>query len=831
MTTKWKNKINSEQIEGFQIFDDSYFKDCIDYLAQGTTSKGFADSIRDIFEYITCPIFRFDNLVDNVLKEFIKTTNRIPCPDLSTGQKNANRSNAPIVYNNNLDTDTLYNINNIISNHPWISNPTIANNIMYIYLHAIESQTATSSLSFENKSIEILSKYQTNGGKFSNSKIEDFNANFNDALKNQSIITSIMNNNIGNDIKIGLFQNVIGNDVSKLFPITSKIIEQIKSQIEKVSSPNPDSNIQISYISDPIKESTVNIIISNHVNWIVNQTIANNVLYYYLNSLSSEFGTKPTSEQLIKFNNDFNSSLYEQNIINLLLTVSKNENDLNMPDKNLIGQIKNNICTNLNADDINSSAKIIKAELYNLLKIPLILYITYNFYYSFFYNNNYGNPEVYLNDWRTNFYNMAGFNGYTDDEIEYQTILGYLVNLITKPFQLLYHYIFKNLYNWGHKPTSFANNSMGVFFLLYIANFRILGFGGGYIFKLIKGLFGISSLKNDMIYGFLYGISYLIIMFFLIKWVITYWFKPRTIFPLLTLGLFSIFKKFFTILIRIIISTMSVEIATLICIFYILFYLFFAMKYGGIRGSVVDSIKYMNKTLVDSKSENNNFIDKIFIFLYNSMIELTCLFIIIISFADAGKIDSKSPVHVWFININIILLVLVISFIIKEFKKSFAPKLNISNLVMGLFGGNKKKPESTTVNTPGAGAAPSAAPGLASTPLSAAQVVSKGIAAPLSGISAGIAAPLAAPLSAAQVVSRGPPQYAEQEQQKQLLQLLEQQKQQYVQQNKYTPQQQQQYTEEKEKEIKNDKKQESAFGTGDVETKLQSVSDFITSFT
>ena len=59
MTTKWintkKNTNNNKksEIEGFAIFDDSYFENCTSYLAGGSMGNDFADAIRNIIEYLT----------------------------------------------------------------------------------------------------------------------------------------------------------------------------------------------------------------------------------------------------------------------------------------------------------------------------------------------------------------------------------------------------------------------------------------------------------------------------------------------------------------------------------------------------------------------------------------------------------------------------------------------------------------------------------------------------------------------------------------------------------------------------------------------------------
>ena len=697
MTTKWnikrENKGKIDNIEGFAIFDDSYFKNCVDYLSKGTTSNDFADGLRNIIQYLTCPVYKFDTLVDDVLKEFIKATNKIPCPDVAN---EPNILKAPVVFDMNLDATTLKNINQIISNHKWIVTQTIANNVLYCYILTKESQELANGIN----GIHMIDQYNTKSnqppGKFNDEQLSDFNSKFDSALTSKIITRDILNFDNQNSIMINTYGNILDlkhllfDESNPKSSIIIKIVTYIDNQLKQVSnsessiSTNPDINYNTTLTIDdyngPDAENIlnrINSIISDHSDWIVEKKTADNILYYFLNSKNSEETdnkSKFSDDQFNDFSNEFNASLYDQDIINLFLTLNgnllNNDKKLNLVSDDNVKKIINNVCTHLNSDDIKNDAKIIKGEIYNFLMIPLILFITYNFYYTFFYNNIYNNPEVYLKDIRTDFYELVGFKRNTEKEIE-NSYLGFFINLATKPFQLLYNNVLNPLYLTTHGPKFKFKNSILLFVFLYFMNFVSMGLGGGYIFKMIKGLFTMtdSSLKNDIIYGFIYGLSYAIIMLFFLKWAFNRALQPSYT-PIIIVPLMNIFKKFIVILIRFIVSTMSVQIATLICFFYIMFYLFGAMKFASIRGNIVNSIKEINKTLIDEKEADPTMSNKFCVFLYNSIVDISCFFIILISIFSAKYIQS-TPVHLWFIKINIILLVIVFSFIFKELTHIF----------------------------------------------------------------------------------------------------------------------------------------------------------------
>jgi len=687
MASKWKTKEPyMTNKEGFAIFDDSYFKDCVDLLSQGSLGKSILNNIREIFEYLTCPIFRFDTLVDDIIYEFIKNTNRIPCPDVSDTRQSNTSKNIELT-NSNVNRTTLSDINRIIDNHKWVSNKNIANIVLYTYLYCLQSQQQL--IQIDGIDIDIPFLYNEIPESFTPDQLDSFNDNFDTALTSNVIISKIiaLSNNadidsiqilsygVGQikDIKSILYQ--LNDYKTGRTSIISLIIFNIQNQINEQSNDTNDPSYTVTLsISDYNGQDNetiipmVNQIISNHKDWIVNKEIAENILHYFLNSKNHE-KIQVGSPEFITFANEFNSSLYNQNIINMFLTINTNLhtlNDDNEEDANT-DKIISHICTNLKSEDIKSNATLIKSEIYNFLQIPIVLFITYNFYYTFFFNNIYNNPEVYLKNIRTDFYDAMGFNVDREDEIE-KSKIGYFINLATKPFQFFYAFL-KSLYNSGHGD---YKNKMWIFFALYIVNFIGLGIGGGYIFRFMKGLIlgSDGKIANNVLYGIIYSIAYLIIMFYFVKWAINYFFTPSYIpFSLL----FNIFTKFISILIRFIVATISIEIATLICFFYILFYLIGGMKYASIRGNVVDSIKEVNKTLIDEKEKPE---EKPFIFLYNSIIEITCLVIIIIYVSrECVKIDVSDPVQYWFLIINIILFLIFSLFIFKAYKNIYYPSV------------------------------------------------------------------------------------------------------------------------------------------------------------
>jgi hypothetical protein len=134
------------------------------------------------------------------------------------------------------------------------------------------------------------------------------------------------------------------------------------------------------------------------------------------------------------------------------------------------------------------------------------------------------------------------------------------------------------------------------------------------------------------------------------------------------------FKKFLIIMIRYVVSLAGVTISTMICFFYIMFYLFGAMKFASIKNNIIGTIKEMNKTLIDEKEGENSFFNKVIVHIYNSIVNITCIFIILAALLNANKIIN-TPVHKSYIIVNIILLFILLLFIFKEAKKTFFPDI------------------------------------------------------------------------------------------------------------------------------------------------------------
>jgi hypothetical protein len=728
MSTKWIPKTN--HIEGFAIFDESYFKNCMKYLAQGSTMSDFIDSIKELLQYLSCPYKKLDSYIDNMLQKIIKLTNRIPCPPMNETKNKINGKiqNEMNLYDPNVNPDTLSYINNIIHNVNWIINEKTAYNILYAYILTKESQEHTNGIS----DIFIIDIYNTTTNSFSDEQLEDFNARFMVALKSNVIKQSIMNFDTENKITVNTVGEIVDPD-NLLNNLVSQIVSNIQNQISNVTDPDDMIILYegVDYNGNDSYEviTNVNIIIKNHIDWVIDKTTAHNILYYYLNSKNSEesINGKFTPDKYAEFNNIFNESLYNQDVINMFISI-RHQDLIEEPeyeeddefrksmDKNMNGKLNSNICSSIPDADIKNDSKIIKNEIYNLLKIPLILFITYNIFYTFFYTNIYGNPEVYLKDIRTDFYTMCGFknlNNFFGEMMLERSILGYYTNLASKPFQYFFNMIFKPIYNYGHSPLFFLNNSMKFFILLFVLIYLSIGTGGKRFFNIIYSAltFDKNMITKDPIYGMIYGLSFTIIMIFYLKWVFK--FSLQITLPIIIVILYTIFRRFISLIIRGLVATASPEIATLIIFFYLAFYLIFAMKYMSIRGNIVDSIKEINKTLIDNNESKKNTLS---VFLFNSIIEITALVIVLISIFKSASAIKSIKVHEWFVKINIILACILSFYVYKEFVMAF-PFMDIikriRNMIMSIFNTKSDVPpvdSSSPSNTESSVSPPSISP-------------------------------------------------------------------------------------------------------------------------
>ena len=485
--------------------------------------------------------------------------------------------------------------------------------------------------------------------------------------------------------------------------LVEDILKELLKKTHRVPCPETFDNMNTQpLITNNSNYNTVKYFFKDHSDWITTDDIKQNVLDYYSNSFNNEKSKKKnkfTQDDIDTFNNNFNKQLYNPEIINILKnkysttkTKSKKEKkEKKEKDKN------DKICTTLGDDDIENDAKIIKKELYELLFIPVVLYVTYNIYYIFIHNNIYGNPEVYLTyikKYYNHFLNIPLEEELTNEE-EFkkdpilpitdptdtktrETYKAYFFELIWKPYQFLYNAL-NFLYNFGHSSDVIQNSKFVVFFIIFIFSFLLIYFSGNYFFKMVKSLFTLdtSSIESDYIYTFITGFCYGIILFLFGSWVLNKIVKTgydAMACPSYFGILFTIFGSIMSIIFRYIIATMSLETSVLICIFYVVFFLILSMKFCSTRGSIYESISSINKSLVDSLSDSS--IGKMFKFLYNSIIEISCIIIIIINLSNHGHFNIDF-IQQWFLYINILLIVIFGMFIVKDFKRIFFPSPSV----------------------------------------------------------------------------------------------------------------------------------------------------------
>lgn len=487
-------------------------------------------------------------------------------------------------------------------------------------------------------------------------------------------------------------------------------IKQLDIDAKKTIKKTMNYQLDIT-VNNPIVKNTVQYFYENYNDWMNTDAVKENVLVYYLNALNdaqTKKGHKFKDHELTTFNNKINESFSNPDIMNALLTttytIDIDSSDTDITDTDTVlpkNESKN--CTHLDMKDVNNIADIIKREIYGIFLLPIALFITYNLYYTFIFNNEYGNPEVYILDLMAPYNKLSSVfmplinESMKDNHIE--EIINYFFGLLFKPYEYL-HDLFKTFYTRHNVEQSFINiplfnfntqkNTNVVFTIILLFTYIFLHNYGASFFSTIKAIFTFDlKTFNNPVFSFVSSICLIIIWWEFGKWVVNKILKTVDALkgtngnkPPNAAGIYAtIFMCVITIVFRFIIATLSMFLARVICIIYSMFYIFFAMKYLSIRNNYLDVISKINKTLNHSleKPENKPWFNKLLKIIENvSLGMMLVIYVVIYSMSNLSKIHDTT-VKIWFFIINVLIIILAFIFIESRVK-------DITNNKMVIYG-------------------------------------------------------------------------------------------------------------------------------------------------
>jgi len=600
--------------EGFEIFDDNYFKNCynwIDQLGNKLNSLGVVKGWRKFIKYITCPIVSFDALLLNYLFRIIGYVYFVYCESRGGLESFVESMDSLEFY----DEDEYPNPLNS-PGPPEPSEPPLL--------------TESSSSSSEYPSTK------SNEKAYANSSNTGFN-------------------------QLTIFQQYSVNAILS----------------------NHDWIIQNNSVNDPTTQNIINVIV---------QTYALNYSNYFNNQSGGD-----KTDMLIKFDIFFNAQLEDKEIISkiknqaILLNPSIEEDtNIEEVDVNPIDDdIDDGSCRSKvkrRRKEFLKYAKIIRDEIYTILQIPIMIYVTYNIFFIFFFLNEYEHPEIlfpniHLEYWLGTFsslsesikkeYAYISKSGYTgvekiheldvdtlpppkeeftaltqesvdkmaggtkktmtdtvmsmfyhiDTRTFFHSTLDFIFGITWKPF-INIHTIFENY------RSSFASKYVEyklknyVWALFYVVLMIVLFFFNyiysqlRYIGTIIEAVISGRTSKiydivvNSGFYTTIYAYCTNIIIFGFVAYLIKTFtldmysvLKITSTFPFSLL--FFIAQKIFTILFRLICVIVLMSPAVMLCVVYCIVLFMGAMRYCSVRGTAWASMRAINRVVYTSIFQNS----------------------------------------------------------------------------------------------------------------------------------------------------------------------------------------------------------------------------------
>jgi len=572
--------------EGFEIFDDNYFKNCynwLDKLGGELNSLGIVSGYRELVKYLTCPIYSFDALLLNYIYHIIR----------------------------------------------------------YVYLAYCESRGLESFV----ESIDSYDQEENNVPDLSPS----------DPLPSDS-------------------------------PALSLYATSSNKGFDKLT---------------PSQQQSVNSIISNHLDWIIQnndpndvftQNIVNVIIQTYFVNYN-QYIKSQDSNVLIEFDMFFNMQLSDPGIINDI----KNQAIALNPPQSLMPEQENPENPENPEEPDNSGkgcfsklnrrkkefikyAKIIRDEIYTILQIPIMIFVVYNIFFVFFFINEYDRPEIYfpnihLNYWLKKFssmsksiekeYNYVLKNGYggvedlhqeTAEEKEFaedqkpaedppkitspaekfyqmtmklvfsgldtrtflHTGLDFVFEIFWKPYISIHGLLesYRNTFANNYEYYELKKYTWALFYLvlmtvLFFFNYvhRQIVTIAEMIETIISGKSVYDFVVNSAFYTILYSYcSYVIVVAFTAYLIKTFTIDLYTASSLAAPFPFSLLywigKKFFTVVFRLICVILLMTPSAVLCVLYCLALFIGAMRYFSVRGNVWSSMKAINKVVYTSIFQN-----------------------------------------------------------------------------------------------------------------------------------------------------------------------------------------------------------------------------------